>query len=155
MVKFGSFGPDIKHLWAGRPDSTGNPAKDNHSTSASTTETPTTAANVKTEVEVTAPAQAQTEIVGGAKTAAVDAVVTLSSTTEAAAPTSLASTPTMTLFLKEPPPFGAESQFSTDFSKHSVPYSEILSGGPPKDGIPAIDEPKFVSIDEADEWIGL
>ena len=153
MVKFGSFGPDIKHLWAGRPDSTGNPAKDNHSTSASTTETPTTAANVKTEVEVTAPAQ--TETIGGAKTATADAEVTLSPTKEAAAPTSLGSTPTVPLLSKESAPFGAESQFSTDFTRHSVPYSEILSGGPPKGGIPAIDEPKFVSIDEADKWIGL
>jgi hypothetical protein len=53
----------------------------------------------------------------------------------------------------ESPPRGAESQFSTDFSIHSVPYDEILSGGPPKDGIPSIDNPKFVSINEADEWI--
>lgn len=41
----------------------------------------------------------------------------------------------------EQPPRGAEDQFTTDFSKHSVPYSEILSGGPPKDGIPSIDSP--------------
>ncbi|NIN68937.1 MAG: DUF3179 domain-containing protein, partial [Anaerolineae bacterium] len=33
------------------------------------------------------------------------------------------------------------------------PYSEILSGGPPKDGIPAIDAPKFISVEEADEWL--
>jgi hypothetical protein len=31
---------------------------------------------------------------------------------------------------------------------------EIVSGGPPKDGIPAIDEPRFVSVDEADDWLG-
>ncbi len=31
--------------------------------------------------------------------------------------------------------------------------SKILSGGPPKDGIPSIDNPKFVSVLEADEWI--
>ena len=31
----------------------------------------------------------------------------------------------------------------TDFSKHSVPFAEIKSGGPPKDGIPAIDGPRF------------
>src|SRR5262245_50261822 len=31
----------------------------------------------------------------------------------------------------------------TDFSKHSVPSVEIKSGGPPKDGIPAIDTPRF------------
>ncbi len=42
----------------------------------------------------------------------------------------------------------------TDFSKHAVPLGEILSGGPPKDGIPSIDQPSFVSVDEADGWIG-
>jgi len=31
----------------------------------------------------------------------------------------------------------------TDFSRHSVAYEEILSGGPSKDGIPAIDHPSF------------
>jgi hypothetical protein len=36
----------------------------------------------------------------------------------------------------------------------SVDLDEIISGGPPPDGIPPIDEPKYVSIDEADEWIG-
>ena len=35
--------------------------------------------------------------------------------------------------------------WKTNFEKHSVPYEEILSGGPPKDGIPAVDNPKFVS----------
>ena len=37
----------------------------------------------------------------------------------------------------------------TDFSRHSVPYAEIFSGGPPRDGIPSIDEPRFVPIAEA------
>ncbi len=37
----------------------------------------------------------------------------------------------------------------TDFSKASVPFDEILSGGPPKDGIPAIDDPRFVAVAEA------
>ena len=32
----------------------------------------------------------------------------------------------------------------TDFSKASVPLGEIMSGGPPKDGIPAVDRPEFV-----------
>jgi hypothetical protein len=53
----------------------------------------------------------------------------------------------------ESPPAGAESEFKTDFSKHSVPYSEILSGGPPKDGIPPIDEPQFIPVNEANEWL--
>src|SRR5262249_5550397 len=37
----------------------------------------------------------------------------------------------------------------TDFSRHSVAYEEILSGGPPKDGIPAIDHPSFVAVADA------
>jgi hypothetical protein len=32
-------------------------------------------------------------------------------------------------------------------------YAEILSGGPPKDGIPAIDQPQFVSVEQADAWL--
>ena len=31
-----------------------------------------------------------------------------------------------------------------------VPRDEILSGGPPKDGIPALLKPKFISAEEAD-----
>ncbi len=34
----------------------------------------------------------------------------------------------------------------TDFSKHSVDFDDIKSGGPPKDGIPSIDNPKFVPL---------
>src|SRR3990172_40003 len=52
-----------------------------------------------------------------------------------------------------PPPSGAEREFRTDFSRHSVDYSEILSGGPPKDGIPALDHPQFISVDQADGWL--
>jgi hypothetical protein len=51
------------------------------------------------------------------------------------------------------PPSGASAQFSTDFSIHTVDFSDVLSGGPPKDGIPAIDQPAFVSVGEADEWL--
>lgn len=58
-----------------------------------------------------------------------------------------------TLLPTESPPRGTENEFTTDFSKHSVPYSEILSGGPPKDGIPPIDVPQFIPANEADEWL--
>lgn len=34
-----------------------------------------------------------------------------------------------------------------------VPLSEIISGGPPPDGIPPIDEPKFVTIGSAAAWL--
>ncbi|MBI3453862.1 MAG: DUF3179 domain-containing protein [Rhodospirillales bacterium] len=36
----------------------------------------------------------------------------------------------------------------TDFTRHTVPFGEIFSGGPPKDGIPAIDNPRFIPIAE-------
>jgi len=41
----------------------------------------------------------------------------------------------------------------TDFTNSSVDHDEILSGGPPKDGIPSIDDPKFVTATEASEWL--
>jgi thiol-disulfide isomerase/thioredoxin len=37
--------------------------------------------------------------------------------------------------------------------KHSVELDEILSGGVPKDGIPAIDKPKFVSTKDAKAFL--
>ncbi len=41
----------------------------------------------------------------------------------------------------------------TDGVKHSVPLNEIVGGGPSKDGIPSIDDPKFVSLAEADSFL--
>ena len=41
----------------------------------------------------------------------------------------------------------------TDFSKKSIDLSEIMSGGPPKDGIPSIDNPRFVRIAEAKDLV--
>ncbi len=41
----------------------------------------------------------------------------------------------------------------TDFSLHTVPYDEFLSGGVPRDGIPPLDDPQFESIADADEWL--
>ncbi|MFQ5815392.1 MAG: DUF3179 domain-containing protein [Candidatus Hydrothermarchaeaceae archaeon] len=37
--------------------------------------------------------------------------------------------------------------------KYIVDPSKIRSGGPPKDGIPSIDNPKYVGVEEADGWI--
>lgn len=45
------------------------------------------------------------------------------------------------------------SDWKTDFSEHSVPLDEFVGGGPPKDGIASIDEPKFVAVAEADEFL--
>ncbi|MBI3457936.1 MAG: DUF3179 domain-containing protein [Candidatus Rokubacteria bacterium] len=41
----------------------------------------------------------------------------------------------------------------TDLSKALVPLDEIIPGGPPPDGIPAIDRPSFVAPAEADAWL--
>jgi len=68
-----------------------------------------------------------------------------------AVPTAVTQPPA--LLPPEEPPTGAAREFSTDFSLHTIPYSEILSGGPPKDGIPAIDDPQFIPIAEADAWL--
>lgn len=49
------------------------------------------------------------------------------------------------------PEFWAHEWPDTDFSKTTVEsWVEILSGGPPKDGIPALDDPQFIALDDAD-----
>lgn len=49
--------------------------------------------------------------------------------------------------------FGKGDEWITDFSRIIVPLEEIVSGGPGKDGIPAIDAPTFVDADAADQWL--
>ena len=43
--------------------------------------------------------------------------------------------------------------WNTDWSKHSIEYRELLSGGPPRDGIPPIDRPKFIDNQQAEQWL--
>ena len=45
-------------------------------------------------------------------------------------------------------PLNALAQW--DFTKHSVPLDEIESGGPPRDGIPALTNPDYVPAGKAD-----
>jgi len=45
------------------------------------------------------------------------------------------------------------SGWKTDFTKASVDLAEFLGGGPPKDGIPAIEEPRYESIPDARSWL--
>jgi hypothetical protein len=45
------------------------------------------------------------------------------------------------------------SGLATNFCRRSVDYSEIISGGPPPDGIPPIDDPVFEDITAGDEWL--
>ena len=55
-------------------------------------------------------------------------------------------------------PSAWEAQFpKTDFSKTTINFEEIVSGGPPRDGIPSIDQPKFSSLaitklDHQENW---
>jgi hypothetical protein len=48
----------------------------------------------------------------------------------------------------------ADDEWRTDFSIRSVPLREIEDGGPPKDGIPAIDSPRFITAEAASAWLG-
>lgn len=50
-------------------------------------------------------------------------------------------------------PHATEEWPRTDFTKTLVPLDEITPGGPPKDGIPAINHPRFVSTGEAGRWL--
>lgn len=42
---------------------------------------------------------------------------------------------------------------TTGGTKHSIALDEIQSGGPPKDGIPPIDHPSFVSVRAANDYL--
>jgi hypothetical protein len=57
------------------------------------------------------------------------------------------------------PPDGEVASALSDMNDPSFPPplvdpGEIISGGPPPDGIPSIDDPRFISVEEADEWLG-
>ena len=56
-------------------------------------------------------------------------------------------------FQNQSPPIGSQREFSTDFSRATINYGDVIAGGPPKDGIPSIDQGVFVSVEEADNWI--
>ncbi|MBI2514701.1 DUF3179 domain-containing protein, partial [Candidatus Wolfebacteria bacterium] len=49
--------------------------------------------------------------------------------------------------------FSTKEIMITNGVKHSVPLKEVIGGGPQKDGIPSIDKPKFISINEADGFL--
>ncbi len=48
----------------------------------------------------------------------------------------------------EPPSSWTHEWKQTDFSQTSIKFDEIMSGGPPKDGIPAIDQPTHRAPEE-------
>lgn len=45
------------------------------------------------------------------------------------------------------------SSWNTNWERRTIDTSELLSGGPPRDGIPSIDDPQFVSSAEAADWL--
>ncbi|MCA9922893.1 MAG: DUF3179 domain-containing protein [Anaerolineales bacterium] len=45
------------------------------------------------------------------------------------------------------------NNWQTNWSLHTIDYAEVLSGGPPRDGIPSIDSPNFIAIAEAEAWL--
>ncbi len=56
-------------------------------------------------------------------------------------------------YQNQPVPAASGRDFTTDFSRAAISYEDIIAGGPPKDGIPSIDEPRFITVGEADQWL--
>ncbi len=50
-------------------------------------------------------------------------------------------------------PSALEDMFHADFPRPLVDPTQIIQGGPPPDGIPPIDDPQFVDVESADEWL--
>jgi hypothetical protein len=81
------------------------------------------------------------------------AIVALVASARAAGPDADASDPSS-------PPVGdpgdlrvTSAGWRTDFTKASVNLGEFVAGGPPKDGIPAIEAPRYESIADARRWL--
>lgn len=57
--------------------------------------------------------------------------------------------------LKDPgiPSVEFHKKFDTNFGRSTVYFDSLLPGGPPKDGIPALDDPKFTEVETAARWI--
>ena len=47
----------------------------------------------------------------------------------------------------------SNAQKQEEQQKHIVPFDQIFSGGPPPDGIPSIDNPKFMNVQDAANFI--
>jgi len=63
--------------------------------------------------------------------------------------------PAQTVTADDSPRFisGGKGKEPFDVTRHTIPISEILGGGPPRDGIPALDDPEFTSKDQADRLL--
>ncbi len=52
-----------------------------------------------------------------------------------------------------PPKKETVKGWKTNIEKRSIDLDEVISGGPPKDGIAALNSPKLISIKEAKSWL--
>ena len=52
-----------------------------------------------------------------------------------------------------PRPYYAGPEWKTDFSKHSVKYSEIIAVRPPRDTIPPLDDPEFFLLSDVENYM--
>ncbi|MCL1598835.1 MAG: DUF3179 domain-containing protein [Actinomycetia bacterium] len=50
-------------------------------------------------------------------------------------------------------PSALDDRFDDAFPDPLIDPGDVLSGGPPPDGIPPIDDPKFISVQDADAWL--
>ena len=48
---------------------------------------------------------------------------------------------------------GATQSWNTNWNRHTIQYDELLSGGPPRDGIPSIDNPVFLPFADVGAWL--
>lgn len=79
--------------------------------------------------------------------------------TQAPEPTEVTrSRPEVEILTEDDRPGGLRSltrTWNTDWTRHTIDYADILSGGPPRDGIPSIDNPQFADIAtvDAEGWL--
>jgi hypothetical protein len=50
-------------------------------------------------------------------------------------------------------PSALDNKFDEAFPEPLIEPRDVVSGGPPPDGIPPIDDPQFISVSDADAWL--
>jgi hypothetical protein len=50
-------------------------------------------------------------------------------------------------------PSALDNKFDDAFPEPLIEPRDVVSGGPPPDGIPPIDDPQFISVEHADAWL--
>lgn len=58
-----------------------------------------------------------------------------------------------TTLAQHPAHIRGADDWKTDWSKTTIDTNELMSGGVPRDGIPAIHRPKFDTVNEARDWL--